>query len=39
VCHADGSACIARFILGPGGPSCTLRSQTLVSNCDRCRSY
>jgi hypothetical protein len=35
MCHADGSAC------APNLPSrrCALRSQSFVSNCDRCRSY
>jgi len=32
VCHADGSACGTK-------KGCTLRSQTLVNNCDRCRGY
>ncbi len=41
VCHTDGSACVASFVLRRSGhyaQVCSLRSQSLVRNCNRCRT-
>jgi hypothetical protein len=41
VCHAEGSACVASFVLRRSGryvQVCRLRSESLVRNCGRCGS-